>query len=107
MAVADPSPTGSDLAPDVEQCECPWGYSGTSCEVRVHTRVVRLYFPVVSNWRTLLVRNVCSIYFLLFVLYRLAFLGFIVLEVSCLEETVCSVNVTTMPLSVTSMECVW
>ncbi|KAF4087881.1 hypothetical protein AMELA_G00076420 [Ameiurus melas] len=32
MAVADPSSTSSDISPDVEQCECPWGYSGTSCE---------------------------------------------------------------------------
>ncbi|XP_062847310.1 laminin subunit alpha-1 [Trichomycterus rosablanca] len=32
MAVADPTSTSSVLAPDVEQCECPWGYSGTSCE---------------------------------------------------------------------------
>ncbi|TSK16092.1 Laminin subunit alpha-1 [Bagarius yarrelli] len=32
MAVADPSSTSLNTSPDVEQCECPWGYSGTSCE---------------------------------------------------------------------------
>uniref|UniRef100_A0AAR2LX45 Laminin, alpha 1 n=1 Tax=Pygocentrus nattereri TaxID=42514 RepID=A0AAR2LX45_PYGNA len=33
LAVADPTSRSSTPAPDVEQCECPWGYSGTSCEV--------------------------------------------------------------------------
>uniref|UniRef100_A0AAR2L104 Basement membrane-specific heparan sulfate proteoglycan core protein n=1 Tax=Pygocentrus nattereri TaxID=42514 RepID=A0AAR2L104_PYGNA len=32
LAVADPTSRSSTPAPDVEQCECPWGYSGTSCE---------------------------------------------------------------------------
>ncbi|XP_066538803.1 laminin subunit alpha-1 [Hoplias malabaricus] len=32
LAVADPNSRGSVPAPDVEECECPWGYSGTSCE---------------------------------------------------------------------------
>uniref|UniRef100_W5LFW3 Basement membrane-specific heparan sulfate proteoglycan core protein n=1 Tax=Astyanax mexicanus TaxID=7994 RepID=W5LFW3_ASTMX len=32
LAVADPISRSAAPAPDVEQCECPWGYSGTSCE---------------------------------------------------------------------------
>ncbi|XP_076827529.1 laminin subunit alpha-1 isoform X2 [Brachyhypopomus gauderio] len=32
MSVADHTSTGPVPAPDVEQCECPWGYAGTSCE---------------------------------------------------------------------------
>uniref|UniRef100_A0A4W4DP19 Laminin, alpha 1 n=1 Tax=Electrophorus electricus TaxID=8005 RepID=A0A4W4DP19_ELEEL len=32
MAMADHTSTGSVPALDVEQCECPWGYAGTSCE---------------------------------------------------------------------------
>ncbi|XP_072536108.1 laminin subunit alpha-1 [Salminus brasiliensis] len=32
LAVADPTSTSVVPVPDVEQCECPWGYSGTSCE---------------------------------------------------------------------------
>ncbi|XP_043081584.1 laminin subunit alpha-1 [Puntigrus tetrazona] len=32
LGVGDTSPSLSKLPLDVEQCECPWGYSGTSCE---------------------------------------------------------------------------
>lgn len=45
MAVADPSSTSSDISPDVEQCECPWGYSGTSCEVQAHTDMTWDFIP--------------------------------------------------------------
>lgn len=33
MDIAVPQPTGQDTALSVEQCTCPEGYSGTSCEV--------------------------------------------------------------------------
>lgn len=34
LDIADPISTRPHAASDVEQCECPWGYTGTSCEVR-------------------------------------------------------------------------
>uniref|UniRef100_A0A3B3SV33 Laminin subunit alpha 1 n=1 Tax=Paramormyrops kingsleyae TaxID=1676925 RepID=A0A3B3SV33_9TELE len=32
LDIADPISTRPHAAGDVEQCECPWGYTGTSCE---------------------------------------------------------------------------
>ncbi|XP_030623498.1 laminin subunit alpha-1 [Chanos chanos] len=32
LDMVDPNSNSSLTSPDVEQCECPWGYSGTSCE---------------------------------------------------------------------------
>ncbi|XP_051970169.1 laminin subunit alpha-1 [Xyrauchen texanus] len=32
LGVGDSNAGFSKISPDVEQCECPWGYSGTSCE---------------------------------------------------------------------------
>lgn len=34
MDVAVPQPTGSQRAVEVEQCACPQGYRGPSCQVR-------------------------------------------------------------------------
>uniref|UniRef100_A0A8C1LL52 Laminin, alpha 1 n=1 Tax=Cyprinus carpio TaxID=7962 RepID=A0A8C1LL52_CYPCA len=39
LGVGDTNSGLSKIPLDVEQCECPWGYSGTSCEVRNHFRV--------------------------------------------------------------------
>ncbi len=39
LSVGDTNSGLSKIPLDVEQCECPWGYSGTSCEVRNHFRV--------------------------------------------------------------------
>ena len=33
MEIAVPSPTGMRLAPEVEKCVCPEGYTGLSCQV--------------------------------------------------------------------------
>lgn len=116
LAVADPSSGGSVPAPDVEQCECPWGYSGTSCEVGAECTLVSLFCQIKLAfciqyhlfWALLvLCANLFSALTDASSLSSTVFLGFIELEASCLEETVCSVSVTIMPQSVTSMESVW
>lgn len=55
MDVAVPQPTGNERAMEVEECACPQGYRGPSCQVRKKKKkktffIVRMTMFVMSSF---------------------------------------------------------
>lgn len=106
---ADSGSVSGIQAVAVETCECPWGYSGTSCEVStsfmmLNTENINLRKPFCFVQCLCIFVYLCVVCFVYFRHVSQVSTGW---AEFCLEETVCSVNVMTTPPSATSMEFVW
>lgn len=59
LDVADPDQGVGSPSVAVENCECPWGYSGTSCEVRLVSCLLLHYLLHVSFLFTFFLSTRC------------------------------------------------
>lgn len=49
LDAADPGSGSTQQAVAVEKCECPWGYNGTSCEVRAASGTSQIFLLLDSQ----------------------------------------------------------